>query len=141
MCGCQGGFSGGGGGGDTANPWHYIGNFDYEFFAADGLESDLILTALPANAVLEAVRVITTEEFANGGVVDFYNLRLGIFGSLDLYLEYYDAKAVDTLRTAFVFDEQDVAGWNVRVGVESNSSLDGFTAGAVDIWLKYWVVP
>lgn len=128
------------GGGSTTIPWAFAGNFSHTFFSSDALSIDLILGAIPANTVLEAIRVVTREAFVAPGMT-YYNIQLGVFGNLTLYADAYDAHIISTRKLAWVFDETDSAGWNVRIGAASDASLDSFTAGSLDIWLKYWTLP
>lgn len=133
---CGGGFRSGG----ASNPWRFVGNVDYVFFSGDYLSTDRVLVTLPPRTVLEAARIVTRAAFVRPGAT-YYNITLGVLGALDRYIDAYNAIAIDTRKIAWVFDEEDTVGWDVRIGAASDLGLDGFTAGSLDIWLKYWVLP
>ncbi len=128
------------GSGGASNPWTLAATVTPAFFSTDHANADLILTAIPANTVLEAIRVITTVGFVNAGAT-YLNVRFGVFGALDLYTDYYNAMPLNARKLAWVFDENNVAGWNLRIGFLTDNSLDGFSAGSMSIWLKYWTIP
>lgn len=131
-----------GGGGGASNPWHFLGNYDNTFFhSSDATSLDLLLTAIPANTVLEAARILTRATFVNTVAPTFVNLKLGITGALDYYLPAYNAMTINTHKAAWFFDEQAIAGWNLRIGADSDSNFADFSAGSVDIWIKYWTLP
>ncbi len=129
-----------GGSGGASNPWHLVGAITPAFFTTDHSSTDLILAAVPANTVLEAIRAVTTVAFVNPSAT-YLNVRFGVLGTLDLYTDYYNAMPLDARKLAWVFDENDLAGWNVRIGFLTDGSLDGFSAGSMNIWLKYWTIP
>ncbi len=131
------------GGGGASNPWTLAATIappSATYFPADNSTIDQVLVAIPANTVLEAIRVVTTVAFVDA-TATYLRARFGVFGTLDLYTDYFDIKAINSRKLAWVFDENNLAGWNLRIGLTSDDTLGNFTAGSMSVWLKYWTLP
>jgi hypothetical protein len=119
--------------------------FDSFTESGDGVAEAVTLRTLPANAVITFVRVKVLTEFA-GPALTSLGLEIGDSGDPDRYLTSYecDSTPSDTnLSQAFPNTQLSAASFGLLATFTPNAgeSLDDMTAGAVEVWVGYFVLP
>lgn len=138
MCGCGGGFGGGGSAGVTVPAWKKFSVVHTQFQTA-GLTQNILLYNLPAGGLIHGVKLKQSIAFAGAGITGYF-LSLGFVGALDdLLIEYTvtPAPAADTFAISQTFDSRNhSAAVAVQIAARSTgANLSASTAGAADIWL------
>lgn len=115
----------------------------YSDFATAGTTNTINLFSLPANGKVRSVHIKHSASFTGGGITA-YTVSVGIVGTLAKYAAAFDVFAApgsgqDTNTQGL--ESYSGATWLVATATSTTANLDQATAGSVDVWVEYSVLP
>jgi hypothetical protein len=129
--------------GNTATPYFRKYTKTYSDLSFAGLTNDIELFSLPANGYIDDVVISHSASFT-GGSISAYALSVGISGNLDDLKSAFDVfqstGPIDSAKLGKVYSKSSAT--SIRLAATSvGANLSAATAGSVDVWVKYSVLP
>ena len=129
--------------GNTATPYWRKYTFDYDDFSTASTNNDIALFTLPAKGYIDDIVITNTTSFS-GGSISAYTLSVGISGNLDDLKSAFDvfqtSGAVDSSKIGKIYSTSSTTSIRLAA-ISTGANLNAATAGSVDVWVKYSVLP